>query len=72
MQIEGKKNLDLMKRAFESHLVNCCQAATRASDKTVKEKWDPEIAETQAMLDAIDINLREYEHVESTETDFFR
>jgi hypothetical protein len=60
MIIEGKKNLEFMKRAFDSHLVNCCQAAVRASDKLVKEKWDPEIEETQKMLDAVEKNLERY------------
>jgi septal ring factor EnvC (AmiA/AmiB activator) len=60
MLIEEKKNLEFVKRAFDSHLVNCCQAAVRASDKLVKEKWDPEIEETQKMLDAVEVNLRQY------------
>jgi hypothetical protein len=60
MIIEGRKNLEFMKKAFESHLVSCCQATLSASDKLIKEKWDPEIEETQKMLDAIGKNLERY------------
>lgn len=60
MVIEGKKNLEFMKRAFLSHLTHLSYKAIRATDKEVKEKYDPEIAETNAMLDAIEKNLERY------------
>ena len=58
MKIEGKKNLELLKRALDSHLVSCSAKALSADDKTSSEKWDPEISEINTMLDAVDFNLK--------------
>jgi hypothetical protein len=60
MQIEGKKNLEFMKCALLSHLVNCSAEAIRADDKKTNDYWDPEIAETNAMLKAVEHNLNQY------------
>jgi hypothetical protein len=57
MRIEGKKNLEFIKRALLSHLVNCSVEATRATDKKTVDYWDPEIDETKSMLEAVEINL---------------
>jgi hypothetical protein len=60
MQIEGKKNLELIKRSLLSHLVNCSVEALRSDDKKSKDYWDPEIAETNLMLDAVEKNLEQF------------
>jgi hypothetical protein len=64
MLIEGKKNLEFIQRALKSHLVSCSVEAMRADDKKQEQVWDPEIAETNAMLDAVEINLRQYKESE--------
>jgi hypothetical protein len=61
MIIEGKKNLEFMKRALNSRLVNCSGHALRSSDRETSEKWDPEIAQTNAMLDAVERNLEQFQ-----------
>jgi hypothetical protein len=61
MQIEGIVKLQLLKRAFESHLNELSYHAMRSDDKTMAEKWDPEITETNRMLDYIEINLKREE-----------
>jgi hypothetical protein len=60
MQIEGKKNLEFIKRALLSHQVNCSLSALRADDKNTKNFWDPEIEETKKMLDAVEKNLEHF------------
>lgn len=60
MQIEGRKNLEFMKRALLSHLGNCSTEALRADDKKTQEVWDPEIKETKRMLEAVEINLEQF------------
>jgi septal ring factor EnvC (AmiA/AmiB activator) len=60
MIIEGKKNLELTKRALLSHLVNCSVSAIRADDKQNNDYWDPEIEETKKMLDAVEKNLEQF------------
>jgi hypothetical protein len=57
MEITGRKNLELTKRALLSHLVYCSHHALRSPDKVATEKWDPEIKEVNALLDAVEINL---------------
>lgn len=70
MEITGKKNLSLVKRALISHNVYCSVHATRASDTDTKEYWDPELKETQDLLAAVNINLkREEEPGQTTHTD---
>jgi site-specific DNA-adenine methylase len=68
MQIEGKKNLEFVKRALLSHLVNCSVEALRSDDKKTIEYWDPEIDETNRMLDAIEKNLDQFK--EGSEINF--
>lgn len=58
MQIEGRKNLELIKRALNSHLLYCSEKALQSDEKTETEKWDPELKETQSLLDAVEENLR--------------
>lgn len=58
MIIEGKKNLELIKRALLSHLV-CSVCSLRGDDKKTHEVWDPEITETNSMLNAVEINLKQ-------------
>jgi hypothetical protein len=60
MQIEGKNNLEFMKRALNSHLTLCSQEATRGTDKETAEKWDPEIKKINEWLDAVEINLARF------------
>jgi hypothetical protein len=68
MIIEGKKNLEFIKRALLSHLVNCSVEATRATDKKTDEYWDPEIEDTKTMLTAVEHNLDQYK--EGSEINF--
>jgi hypothetical protein len=68
MIIEGKKNLELTKRALLSHLVNCSVSAIRADDKNTRDYWDPEIEETKKMLTAIELNLDQFK--EGSEVNF--
>jgi hypothetical protein len=58
MEITGKKNLELTKRALMSHLVYCSHHALRSSDSVAHDKWDPEIKEVNTMLDAVEHNLK--------------
>jgi hypothetical protein len=58
MEIVGKKNLELTKRALQSHLIRCSQHSLRSPDKVAEEKWDPEITATNQLLDAVEINLK--------------
>jgi hypothetical protein len=60
MLIEGKKNLEFVKRACLSHLTYCALKSVQGTDKEMTEKWDPEIAETNQMLDAVEKNLERY------------
>ncbi len=57
MEIVGRKNLELVKRAFQNHLVYLSRKAIQASDEEAKKKLDPEIEETNAMIDAVKINI---------------
>jgi hypothetical protein len=61
MEIVGRKNLELTKRALLSHLVYCSHHSLRSPDKTAVEKWNPEIASTNKLLDAVEINLKREE-----------
>jgi hypothetical protein len=82
--IEGEKNLGLLKKALESHMVNLSRKSLSATDKEVKDKWDPELDETNRMLDAVEFNLQQYKGDEPphstslmgtpgrTTTDFFK
>jgi hypothetical protein len=58
MEIIGKKNLELTKRALMSHLVYCSHHALRSSDSVARDKWDPEIKEVNTLLDAVEHNLK--------------
>ena len=64
MVIEGEKNLQLMKRAFLSHLTVMSQKYLSSSDAECREKHDPELAEINKMLDAIEINLARVKKLE--------
>ena len=61
MEIVGRKNLELTKRALLSHLVYCSHHHLRSPDKVAVEKWDPEIKEINSLLDAVEINLKREE-----------
>jgi hypothetical protein len=65
MNIEGKKNLEFIKRALLSHLVNCSVKAIRDDDKKTNEIWHPEIEETEKMLEAVEINLEQFKGEET-------
>jgi methyl coenzyme M reductase subunit C-like uncharacterized protein (methanogenesis marker protein 7) len=65
MIIEGKKNLEFAKKAYLSHLTYLSYKAIHASDKELAEKLDPEIVETNNMLDAIEKNLERYTEEET-------
>lgn len=64
MEITGRKNLQLTKRAFQNHLVVLSRKALQADEDEARRLIDPEIAETNAMLDAVEINLRRTEDTE--------
>jgi hypothetical protein len=57
MEITGKKNLGLLKRALLSHITYCSIKSVRSSDKKAKEVYDPEIREAEDLLGAVKINL---------------
>lgn len=57
MNIEGKRNLEFLKRALLGHVVYCSIKATRATDKETTETWDPEIKQAQELLESIQVNL---------------
>jgi hypothetical protein len=58
MEIIGHKNLMLTKKALLSHLQICTEKALMASDDENRELWDPELAETNNMLEAVELNLK--------------
>jgi hypothetical protein len=60
MQVEGKKNLSFLKRALLSHMVIISQKSLSADDKTAAEQYDPELAEINKWLDAIEKNLEPF------------
>jgi hypothetical protein len=60
MQVEGKKNLSFLKRALLSHMVIISQKSLSADDKTATEQWDPELAEINKWLDAVEKNLEPF------------
>lgn len=64
MIIEGKKNLEFLKRTLHSHMIVCSQKSLSASDKESIEKWDPEIAEINVWLDATEKNLDQFKEEE--------
>lgn len=57
MQIVGRKNLELVKRAFQNHLVYLLRKSIQASDEEARKRLEPEIKETKAMIDADKIKL---------------
>jgi hypothetical protein len=63
MEIIGKKNLSLIKRALISHTLYCSVHALRVTDIEVKEFWDPELKETEDLLAAVEINLKREEEI---------
>lgn len=58
MEIVGEKNLRLIKKALLSHLVYCSHHYLRSSDTIAKERWQPEIDDTNNMLNAVELNLK--------------
>jgi hypothetical protein len=58
MEIIGKKNLELVKRALLSHLVYCSHHSLKSPDSVAVTKWQPEIDETNKLLDAVELNLK--------------
>lgn len=65
MLIEGKKNLEFLKRAILSHEIYCAKKYLNADDNTRTETWDPEFAEITKMLDAVEFNLKQYKEDDS-------
>jgi len=61
MEIIGKKNLNLVKRALLNHVVYCSLKSSRASDMESFEIWDVEIRNSQEIIKAIDINIERLE-----------
>jgi hypothetical protein len=61
MDISGKKNLSLIKRALISHALYCSVHAIRASDEEAGSFWDPELKESEDLLTAVEINLKREE-----------
>jgi len=59
MVIEGRKNLEFTKRALLSHLTYCSGKALESDEKQDMEIWDPEIADINSMLEAVEINLKQ-------------
>lgn len=57
MEIIGKKNLNLVKRALLNHVVYCSLKSSRASDKESFQIWDVEIRDSQEIIKALDINI---------------
>lgn len=66
MEIIGRKNLNLVKRALLNHLVYCWIKASRCNDKESFAIYDIEMKESQDIIKAIDINI---ERLEVTESD---
>lgn len=64
MEITGRKNLELTKRAYQNHLAVLSRKALQADEDEARKIIDPEIDETNAMLDAIEINLKRIEDPE--------
>lgn len=66
MIIEGKKNLEFLKRALLSYRRVSCSIKAKIDDKISLDFWDTEIADGIIMLDAVEINLREFREEEET------
>lgn len=58
MEITGRKNLELTKKALQDHIVVLSRKALHSSDEETKRTIDPEITETNTLLDAVEINLK--------------
>lgn len=64
MEITGRKNLELTKKSLQDHIVVLSKKALQADEDEARRMIDPEIEETNAMLDAIEINLKRIEDTE--------
>ena len=67
MELAGKKNLNLTKRALLSHIVYCSIKAERGTEKEMKETWDPEIKATEQLLKNIEVNIGREDSADDTE-----
>jgi hypothetical protein len=64
MLIEGKKNLELVQRALHSHAIHCTEEFLKSDEKEASERWDPEIKATEELINAVYINLKQYNETE--------
>lgn len=61
MEITGKKNLSLLKRALLSHITYCSLKALTSPEAKSKEVYDPELIETENLLRAVTLNIERTE-----------
>jgi hypothetical protein len=57
MLIEGKTNLERVRRALDSYVTVLSARALQASDKSMEEYYDPEINHCKELIKSIDINI---------------